>query len=228
MLQIKKFTEKSSLKSVNNFLATHNNCVILNYNPFIIQYEVLENTISPTTLEGPPVYVYINLANEFEESEHEIKFNCSQLLIFDSYILLRKGLDMWLKLDYRNHIKLSTYYSDRGLETFFKGNVAVKDINIGEYSANEFDKFSRFSLKDLLKSLTSEGMAYVDPKLNYQVRTNTLIQAAHISGNYKKESSKIIKKGLDNVSNSIVIGSIIQSNTAKRIHNADLGNRYIR
>lgn len=228
MIQIKKFKKNTTDKVINDFLAENLNCNILETNPYTIQYEVVDNYIKPIVIEGLPVSLYLTICDEFEEVVETVEFNCSQLLIFDEYILFRKNSKRYLKVNIKEFYLLVNYYfPEKGIEnnivTEYQ-NTSVLSLTVGDYT---FSNTRDFNIKYLVDTLLDLGMAYVDSNLSYQERTNTLIDSAHLRGEYNIKSSNIIKDGLNNVAKATLASGAIQAESARKIHNGNMDNKLI-
>ena len=231
MIQIKKFEKGTTEEVINKFLAENLNCNILSTDPYTIQYEVVTYYIKPIVIEGIPTPISLTICDEFEEVIETVEFNCSQVLIFDNYILFRKNSKKYLKVSLKEfYLIAKNYFPKEGIETniiteYENTFVYNLNINIDEYTIHNTRDFS---MRTLVDTLLDYGMAYVDSNLSYQERTNTLIDVAYLKGKYNIKSSNIIKDGLDNVAKATLVSGATQAETARKIHNGNMDNKLIR
>lgn len=192
MIQIKQFKKKADIEEVNKFLSENLNCKILQHDPYVIQYEVPELYTSPVVLSGMPVPVSMVFADEFEDTRKLVEFNCSQVLVFDDYVLLRKQPSMYQKLSAHDYsLGVSDYYPKTGREyNNTPSDCVCSRVTVGEYA---FHNKRDFSVLDLANELLLKGMSYENSKLLYQNRTNTLVDVAHIEGEYRESAAEIGK-----------------------------------
>jgi len=229
MIQVKKFNKTTSEAIINKFLSEHLNCLIISYNPYIIQYEVLEKYEQPLVeLKGLPikfafdVYAPSSLGHGGDHDQILVKFNSGNVIFFTNFIAFMLPDKKFYRLNLNSNtlqypngdsvkVKYWTEESnwaktaiETGVVSYVYLNKMYKPICFRSVYSNSREKPT--SLVSFQDSLVKEGLVNTDMNHLYHARTNMLMDIAKIKEKSDNLTAEVLDNGLNNIAHATLTG----------------------
>lgn len=241
MIQIKKYKSTTTIPTINKFLANHDvkDYKVLDDGSFLIEYHVEEFYEKPLAeLRGLPVKFEFGLYYRHDSYQNEerkcVIIRCGHILFFNDFIIFntpeakyKLDLDKFVLSRYDKFAKI--YRSYKIPDYPDESNMVFAHV-ASFYVRHNYNSYhpDKESLPVLMDILMNEEIIPTDRNSLYHIRTNAIVEAAHINNEGRVKQGKQVKEGLYAIAVSNLISAKRTANAMRTSTNAVISGKVIR